>query len=132
MKHRRTATVQRIIGFLIAASSLMMLPPALVAFWYQDGTMELFLVSFVVLLAVGMAIFLPVQHVRDELRIRDGFLIVAACWLALALAGALPFLLLMQPQISYVDAVFESMSALTTTGATILTNIDSLPRGILY
>jgi trk system potassium uptake protein TrkH len=79
-----------------------------------------------------MAIFLPVRHVHDELRVRDGFLIVAACWLALALAGALPFLLLTQPEISYVDALFESMSALTTTGATILTNIDSLPRGLLY
>jgi len=50
----------------------------------------------------------------------------------LALVGALPFLLLPEPQLSYVDAVFESMSGLTTTGATILTNIDELPRGILY
>jgi trk system potassium uptake protein TrkH len=132
MKHRRTATVQRILGFLIAAASLMMIPPALVSWWYSDGTAELFLISAVILLAVGLAIFLPVRHVRDELRVRDGFLIVAACWMALALAGALPFLLLMQPEISYVDALFESMSGLTTTGATILTNIDSLPRGLLY
>jgi len=132
MKHRRTATVQRILGFLIAAASLMMLPPVLVSWWYDDGTAELFLVSFVILLIVGMAIFLPVRNVHDELRVRDGFLIVAACWLALALAGALPFLLLQQPDISYIDAVFESMSGLTTTGATILTNIDSLPRGLLY
>jgi trk system potassium uptake protein TrkH len=132
MRHRRTATVQRILGFLIAAASLMMLPPALVSLWYQDGTAEMFFVSAAILLIVGMAIFLPVRHVRDELRLRDGFLIVTACWLALALAGAIPFLLLMQPTISYVDAVFESMSALTTTGATILTNIDELPRGLLY
>ena len=132
MKHRRTATVQRILGFLIAAASLMMVPPALVSWWYKDGTAELFLVSAVILLITGLAIFLPVRHVRDELRVRDGFLIVAACWLALALAGALPFLLLMQPEISYVDALFESMSGLTTTGATILTNIESLPRGLLY
>ena len=132
MKHRRTATVQRILGFLIAAASLMMLPPALVAWWYSDGTMNLFLISAVILFIVGMAIFLPVRHMHDELRVRDGFLIVAACWMALALAGALPFLLLMQPEISYVDAFFESMSGLTTTGATILTNIDTLPRGLLY
>jgi len=132
MKHRRTATVQRVLGFLIAAASAMMVPPALVSWWYDDGTAKLFLESAVILLLVGMAIFLPVRHVRDELRVRDGFLIVAACWVALALAGALPFLLLTQPEISYVDALFESMSGLTTTGATILTNIDSLPRGLLY
>lgn len=132
MKHRRTATVQRILGFLIAASSLMMVPPALVSLWYDDGTVEVFAVSAVILLMTGMAIFLPVRKVRDELRVRDGFLVVAACWLALALAGAIPFLMLMTPEISYVDALFESMSGLTTTGATILTNIESLPRGLLY
>jgi len=132
MKHRRTATVQRILGFLIAGASLMMFPPALVSWWYQDGTANLFLVSAVMLFVTGMSIFLPVRHVHEDLRLRDGFLIVVVCWLSLALVGALPFLLLMQPEISYVDAVFESMSALTTTGATILTNIDDLPRGALY
>jgi len=110
----------------------MMLPPALVSWLYHDGTISIFLVSAVILLITGMAIYLPVRHIHQELRLRDGFLIVAACWLALALVGALPFLLLQQPEISYVDAVFESMSGLTTTGATILTNIDELPRGILY
>lgn len=109
-----------------------MVPPALVSLWYDDGTVEVFAVSAVILLMTGMAIFLPVRKVRDELRVRDGFLVVAACWLALALAGAIPFLMLMTPEISYVDALFESMSGLTTTGATILTNIESLPRGLLY
>jgi len=132
MKHPRSATVQRILGFLIAGSSLMMLPPALVSWWYQDGMARLFLVSAVILLMAGMAIFLPVRHVREELRLRDGFLVVTVSWVSLALVGALPFLLLTQPEISYVDALFESMSGLTTTGATILTNIDGLPRGILY
>ena len=110
----------------------MMLPPAAVSWWYADGTASLFLLSSVILFLLGMLIFLPVRHVHDELRLRDGFLVVVACWLSLVLVGALPFLLLKQPEISYVDAVFESMSGLTTTGATILTNIDELPRGILY
>jgi len=132
MKQRRTATVQRILGFLIAGASLMMLPPILISLWYDDGTAGLFLVSAVTLLLIGIAIFLPVRNVHEELRLRDGFLVVAACWISLVLVGALPFLLLTQPEISFVDAVFESMSGLTTTGATILTDIDNLPRGILY
>lgn len=132
MKHRRTATVQRIVGFLIAAASLMMIPPALVSIWYQDGTLPIFFASAVILVLVGMAIFLPVRNANEELQVRDGFLIVAVCWVSLALVGAIPFLLLSQPEISFVDALFESMSGLTTTGATILTNIDQLPRGILY
>jgi len=132
MRHRRTATVQRILGFLIAASSMMMLPPAMVSWWYQDGTANLFMISAVILFIAGAVIFLPVRHIREELRLRDGFIIVVVCWLSLALVGAVPFLLLAQPEISYVDAVFESMSGLTTTGATILTNIEDLPRGVLY
>jgi len=132
MRNRQTATVQRILGFLIAGASMMMIPPAVVSWWYQDGAANIFLSSAVILFVTGMAIFLPVRHVREELRLRDGFVIVAACWLSLALVGALPFLLLVQPEISYVNAVFESMSGLTTTGATILTNIDGLPRGVLY
>jgi len=132
MKNRRTAAVQRIIGFLVASASLMMLPPALVSWWYHDGTLVLFLLSAGILFLTGITIYLPVRQFREELRLRDGFLVVAACWITLVLAGALPFLLLEHPEIPYVDAVFESMSGLTTTGATVLTNLDSLPRGILY
>ncbi len=128
----KNLTVQKIVGLLIAGASPMMFPPALVSWWYQDGTISIFMISAIILFMIGMVIYLPVRHVHQELRLRDGFLIVAACWLALALVGALPFVLLTQPEISYVDAVFESMSGLTTTGATILTSVDELPRGILY
>jgi trk system potassium uptake protein TrkH len=124
--------VQRVIGFLIAGSSLMMLPPVLVSWWYNDGTANLFLISAAILLLAGVVIHLPVRHVQQDLRLRDGFLVVVSSWLALVLVGALPFVLLISPQISYVDAVFESMSGLTTTGATILTQVDNLPHAVLY
>ena len=126
------AAVQRIVGFLIAASSLMMLPPVLVSLFYHDGTVGLFLLCAALLLVFGGLIWYPVRRVRRELRIRHGFLIVVSAWLAWVLVGALPFVLLNEPRLSYVDAVFESMSGLTTTGATIVTNIDALPRAVLY
>ena len=128
----RFASIQRVIGALVALSCLMMFPPAMVSWWYQDGTANVFLLSAVFLIIVGGLIFLPVRYADRELRLRDGFLIVVGSWLALALGGALPFILLISPDISYIDALFESMSGLTTTGATILANIDSLPPGILY
>ncbi|MCJ7814871.1 MAG: TrkH family potassium uptake protein [Xanthomonadales bacterium] len=124
--------VQRVIGFLIAGSSLMMLPPILVSLFYSDGSATLFLISAASLLALGLVIYFPVRNAKQELRLRDGFLIVVSAWLALVLVGALPFVLLTSPELSYIDAVFESMSGLTTTGATIITNIDALPRGVLY
>jgi trk system potassium uptake protein TrkH len=126
------SAVQRIIGFLIAGSSLMMLPPVLVSLFYHDGTVNLFLVSAAILLAFGLMIYLPVRHAHHDIRLRHGFLIVVCAWLALVLVGALPFVLLTSPQLSYIDAVFESMSGLTTTGATIVTDIDALPRAVLY
>lgn len=104
----------------------------LVSWIYHDGTAILFAISAAILLVVGLLIFLPVRNYHHELRVRDGFLIVVSCWLALAFVGALPFLLLQTPQLSYVDALFESMSGLTTTGATIITNLEELPRAILY
>ena len=126
------SAVQRIVGFLIAASSLMMLPPTLVSFGYRDGTAPVFLACAGILLATGLAIWFPVRKVHKDLRIRHGFLIVVCAWLAWVLVGALPFVLLTHPHISYIDAVFESMSGLTTTGATIITDIDILPRAVLY
>jgi len=126
------SAVQKVIGFLVAGSSLMMLPPVLVSLWYQDGTVTLFLVSAAMLLALGLLIYFPVRNAHQELRLRDGFLVVVGSWLTLVLVGALPFVLSTSPQMSYIDAVFESMSGLTTTGATIVTNIDALPRAVLY
>jgi len=124
--------IQRVIGFLIAAMSLMMVPPVLVSLYYGDGTHTLFLDSATIFLLLGMLIYLPVRHHREELRLRDGFLVVTCSWLAVVLVGALPFLLLDSPQLSFIDAVFESTSGFTTTGATIITNVDSLPRAVLF
>ncbi len=124
--------VQKVVGFLIAASSLMMLPPVLVSHWYADGTANLFLLCAGILVLIGLLIYVPVQKTRQELRLREGFLVVVLSWLALVLVGALPFVLLEKPTIGYVDAMFESMSGLTTTGATVMTAIDTLPRAVLY
>ena len=124
--------VQKVVGFLIAGSSLMMLPPVLVSYWYSDGTAWLFLLSAGILLVSGLLVFFPVQKTTHELRLREGFLVVVLSWLVLALVSALPFVLMAEPGLGYIDAFFESMSGLTTTGATILTQIDSLPRAVLY
>ena len=126
------ANIQRVIGILIAGSSLMMLPPVLVSLYYDDHTYRLFLDSAVLFLVMGLLIFLPVRNEKRDLRLRDGFLVVTCSWLAVVLVGAVPFALLSSPELSYVDAFFESMSGFTTTGATIITNVDILPRAVLY
>ncbi|MGB5486615.1 MAG: TrkH family potassium uptake protein [Lysobacterales bacterium] len=128
----RFAGIQRVIGLLVIASSLMMLPPILVSMYYDDGTVQLFLDSAAIFLVAGLLIYLPVRHEKRELRVRDGFLIVTSSWLAVILVGSLPFILLTSPDLSIWDAVFESASGFTTTGATIISNVDALPRAILF
>ena len=124
--------VQRVLGLLLMVFSISMLPPFLVALMYQDAGVVPFLASFVLIVLFGAILWLPVHRVRHELRIRDGFLIVVLFWTVLGMAGAVPLFLSTAPSISLTDAAFESLSGLTTTGATILTGIDDLPHSIRF
>jgi trk system potassium uptake protein TrkH len=90
------------------------------------------LVSFGILLALGAAVWLPVSGSTRELRTREGFLVVVLFWTVLGLSGSIPLILSTWPNISFTDAAFESLSGLTTTGATILTGIEDLPASIRF
>lgn len=127
----RLDVIQRIVGLLLIIFSAAMLPPALVGMIYQDGGVMPFLEGFLVLVGTGLLLWLPVRNVRHELRLRDGFIVVVLFWVGLGLAGAVPLVLSETPQISLTDAVFESISGLTTTGATVITGLDELPKSIL-
>ena len=128
----RPTAVQKVLGLLLMLFSLTMLPPVGVSYFFADGTAESFLTALVLLLGLGTLIWLPVAKSRDELKLRDGFLVVALFWSVLGLAGALPFILAEEPHLSLTDAAFESISGLTTTGATVIIGLDELPPAILY
>ncbi len=124
--------VQRILGLLLALFSVTMLPPAVVAVIYGDPGLQAFLISFAVLLVAGGILWWLARHDRHELRTRDGFLIVVMFWSVLGAAGGVPLYLAEEPDIPLTDAVFESLSGLTTTGATVLTGLDHLPESIRF
>ncbi len=124
--------IQRVLGLLLMIFSLSMVPPAAVSLYYQDNALFPFLLSMGITIVSGFIIWYPVRRVRKELRIRDGFLVVVLFWAVLGLSGALPFALGTTPHMSLVDALFESLSGLTTTGATVITGIDQLPQSIQY
>ncbi|MBL4608843.1 MAG: hypothetical protein JKY01_13585 [Pseudomonadales bacterium] len=127
-----SSVILRVVGVLLMVFSFTMVPPILVAFIYQDVGLQPFFTAFIITLLTGLFIWLPVQHKRDELRTRDGFVVVVLFWSVLALSGSLPFYLSPQPEMSFTDAFFESLSGLTTTGATVLTGLDDLPKSILF
>ena len=124
--------VQRILGILLGLFSLTMVPPLAVSWFYADGKLTSFAIAFALVLGGGFLLWFPVRRHRRELRLRDGFLVVVAFWVVLGLSGAVPFLLLDDPSMTVADAVFEAVSGLTTTGATVITGIDSLPRSLLF
>lgn len=122
----------RILGMLLMVFSLSMLPPALVG-WIADGSGEAaFLAAFAALLLLGAMLWVPTRHVRRELRVRDAFVVTTLLWIVLCLAGAVPLMLASAPHMSFTDAVFESTSGLTTTGASVLLGLETLPRSILF
>jgi trk system potassium uptake protein TrkH len=112
--------------------SMTMLVPALVSLYYQEGLHETFVQAFAITFGCGLLICLPVYKQRGDLSTRDGFLITALFWTVLGLFGALPFITASAPHLTFVDAAFESISGLTTTGATVITGLDALPRSILF
>lgn len=126
------SAIQRILGILLMVFSVTMLPPMLVSIWYDDGAYTSFLIAFIIILMVGAVCWIMVRDQTRELRLRDGFMVVVMFWTVLGIAGSLPFTLAVDPHMSLTDAVFESISGLTTTGSTVIMGLDELPRSILY
>ncbi|WP_447043073.1 TrkH family potassium uptake protein [Vreelandella sp. H-I2] len=124
--------ILRILGLLLMLFSLTMLPPTLISLWFRDGVWSAYISGIAISVATGLLLYLPNRRSQKELRIRDGFIIAAMFWTVLALFGSLPLMLFGESSLGITDAVFESFSGLTTTGATVITGIDFLPESILY
>ena len=122
----------RILGLLVALFSVTMIPPAIVSLIYEDGSGLPFFLAFILCILTGCAFWYPNRSHRQDLRAREGFLIVVLFWSVLASFGAIPFILLEQPSMTVTDAFFESFSGLTTTGATVIEGIDFLPHSVQF
>lgn len=125
-------SIIRIVGILVMCFSLTMLAPALIALLYGDGGGSAFIKTFFITLAIGGILWSATHSHKHELRSREGFLIVVLFWVVLGSVGSLPFLLFEHPKLSVANAFFESFSGLTTTGATVIVGLDSLPKAILF
>lgn len=115
-----------VLGGLLRLLGIIMVIPLGVAYYYGESITP-FLVSIVLTVLTGL-ILLSYKTDQDWMR-KEGFAIVALGWLAAAVFGAIPFMI---EGIHPLNALFESMSAFTTTGSTILTDIESYPKGILF
>jgi len=128
----RFAASFKVLGILLMIFSLSMLPPIGVAIYYSDGAIGSFVTGFFITLVTGFLVWWPFRSREHELKTRDGFLVVVLFWTVLSLFGAIPLFIDFFPKLSFTDAMFESVSGLTTTGATILTHLREMPHAILY
>lgn len=126
------SVIQKVLGLLLALFSLTMLPPLLIGVAIGDDVYWSFAYAFALILSAGLCLWLPVKHIQKELKLRDGFLVVVLFWTVLGLSGAIPLMMSEEPHLNFTDAAFESISGLTTTGATVIVGIDNLPKPILF
>lgn len=124
--------VTNIVGSLIIISGALMSLTIPVSFYYKGHDITSNILSTVITLAAGLILkYSTRSHKNDEVKKREGYLIVALGWLAMTLFGTLPFVLSGAIP-NYTNAYFETISGLTTTGASILNDIEGLPKGVLF
>jgi trk system potassium uptake protein TrkH len=118
------------LGILIIFLVLSLLTPLLVSLIYEEGDLYSFIITIGIALVMGISLIVAFR-IEHELRIKEGFTLVTLTWLVYTGLGALPFYISGYFP-SYTDAFFETMSGFTTTGATILRDIEQLPHGLLF
>ena len=125
--------VAKTLGLLLIVFSLAQVPPIIVDLIYSEGEYLTFLFSFALTVLGGLFLWWPFRNTKKDFRLREGVLIVVCFWIVLSLFGTLPFLITQSiSNLSFSNAFFESMSGLTTTGATVLSQLDELPKSILF
>ena len=126
---QRALTVIHVLGLMLVVFSVTYLVPLAASWIYDDGTLSDFLMAMVWTSAIGFLMWLLTRRYKGELSIRHGYLLVVAMWTAMPAVATLPLLLVING-LSFTDAYFETMSGMTTTGATVLVGLDYLPPSI--
>ena len=124
--------IAHILGFLLLIIGTLMLTAIPFSFYYHDNDIPAILISGLGTSLVGFLLWYSTLKNDDkEIKKREGYLIVFLGWVIMSLFGTLPFIIYGSIP-SFTDAFFETMSGFTTTGASILTNIEALPHGLLF
>lgn len=123
--------ISHLMGLLLVVNGGFMVLSSLVSLYYQDGVvLEMFLAAIAILF-IGGGVMLATRNHRKEIQKREGYIVVTFGWIFMSLAGTLPYLFSGAIP-SFTDAFFETMSGYTTTGASILNDIESIPNGVLF
>ena len=122
-------SILNLFSILILFFSFSYLLPIIVSIIFDDGALNIFIATLILIALLGSVGAFVTRGADSNLTQKDGFVIIVLFWVVLSLAGSIPFYL---SGMSIIDSVFESMSGITTTGATAISNIDALPESLLF
>ena len=108
--------------------SISFIVPIITSFIYKDGALSVFVITFSIVFMVGFLGWLISKNNNEDMTHKDGFLVITLFWIVLSSAGSIPFIL---SGMTFIDSFFESMSGITTTGATVIPNLSALPESLL-
>jgi trk system potassium uptake protein TrkH len=108
--------------------SISFIVPIITSFIYKDGALSIFVITFSIVFMVGFIGWLVSKNNIEDMTHKDGFLVITLFWIVLSSAGSIPFIL---SGMTFIDSFFESMSGITTTGATVIPNLSVLPESLL-
>ena len=128
MNHRMVFST---VGKMVWAEAILLLLPYIISLVYKEACAEAFLITIITAVVTGTLLVLLFKKKNDVIYSKEGFLTVSLSWIVLSLIGALPFRISGEIP-HYIDAVFETVSGFTTTGASILTDIEAMSRGLLF
>jgi trk system potassium uptake protein TrkH len=118
-----------LFSILVMFFSLSFVIPMAISLIFDDSALNIFIITFAIIFSLGLFGWLVSRDAGDDLSQKDGFIIITFFWVVLSIAGSIPFILIGMP---LVDAFFESMSGITTTGATVISNLSDLPESVLF
>ena len=127
MRPYNFSTIFHMMGLLLLFNATAMLMCSLLSSYLDDGALEGLITASLVTVSVALLVLLITRNRKREIKKRDGYLTVVMGWLTMVLFGSLPYLMT-GSLTSYADALFETMSGFTATGATIVKDIESLPE----
>ena len=122
-------SIINLFSILVAFFSLSLLVPLVVSFIFDDGSSNIFITTFLLIFIPSIIAWQLTKKSKEEMGVKEGFVIITLFWIVLSLVGSMPFYLY---GMSFVDSFFESMSGITTTGATVIAGLNNMPESVLF
>ena len=122
-------SIINLFSILVAFFSLSLLVPLAVSFIFDDGSSNIFITTFLLIFIPSIIAWQLTKKSKEEMGVKEGFVIITLFWIVLSLVGSMPFYLY---GMSFVDSFFESMSGITTTGATVISGLNNMPESVLF